>query len=296
MAVLGPLGCMAACGARTGLDVPERRDAEPDVSVEAGIDVIEEDALVFPPIDASHPDVDITGCPPLTYIWAVSTDDSLLRFDPPSATFTHVATIVCPANGSHPFSMAVNRASVAFVEYENGMLFEVSTVDGSCTPTPYVANATPPFDNFGMAYVTIGTGPAEQLFIAADQPSELGMIVTPMFAIQPVAVTTPAIGFAELTGSGDGRLYAYYAFGGTGGSYIAELDKTTGQVLGQDSLAAVDRGDGWAFAYWGGDFWIFTDPGTQNTWHWNTATKTATLVAHYSAEIVGAGVSTCAPQ
>jgi hypothetical protein len=292
-----PLTVAVACGARTGLDVPERHETGPDARFEAGIDVIEEDAPIeFPPLDAAKHDVDITGCPPLTYIWAVADDDYLLRFDPPSATFTKIAKIVCPANGSHPFSMAVDRESVAFVEYENGMLFQVSTADGSCASTPYVADQQPPFGNFGMAYVTVGTGPTEQLFIAAEQPSTLGMIMPPTFTVQQIAVTTPEIGFAELTGTGDGRLYAYYAFNGSGGSYIAELDKTTGQVLGQDSLPTVDRGSGWAFAFWGGDFWIFTDPGTQNTWHWDTQAKTATLVAHYTAQIVGAGVSTCAPQ
>jgi hypothetical protein len=57
----------------------------------------------------------------------------------------------------------------------------------------------------------------------------------------------------------------------------------------------VDRGTGWAFAFWGGDFWIFTTPGPQNTWHYDPATKTANIVAHYSDAVVGAGVSTCAP-
>jgi hypothetical protein len=286
-----------ACGARTGLYVPYHRDAGPDVEREAEPDVAEEDALPeFPLLDATKHDVDKTGCPPLTYVWAVSDDDYLLRFDPPTATFTRIAKIVCPANGSHPFSMAVDRSSLAFGEYENGMLFEVSTVDGSCMSTPFLANQQPPFANFGMAYVTIGTGPAEQLFIAAESPATLGMITTPTFKVAPVAQIQPSIGFAELTGTGDGRLYAYYAFGPSEGSFVAELDKDTGQVLGQDPLPIVDRGTGWAFAFWGGDFWIFTDPGPQNTWHYDPATKTATIVAHYSAAVVGAGVSTCAPQ
>lgn len=254
--VLGLPLIVVACGARTGLNVPYRRDAEPDVfvEIEAGPDVIDEDAPEFPPLDATHVDADKTGCPPFTYVWAVSSDDSLLRFDPPSATFTRIATLHCPAKGSHPFSMAVDRKSIAYVEYDNGMIFAVDTADGSCQTTPYVADQRPPFGNFGMGYVTIGTGPAEQLFIAADSPGTLGIIETPVFDVNPVGMFQPQIAYAELTGTGEGRLYAFYAFDYTGGSYVAEIDKTTGNIIGQDPLPMVDRGTGWAFAYWGGDF------------------------------------------
>lgn len=285
-----------ACGARTELYVPRHYDARPDVELEAGADVVEEDVAQFPPLDASFQDATKIDCPPQTYVWAVSTDDSLLRFDPPSATFTRVARLTCPAKGAHPFSMAVDRKSIAYVEYDNGMLFAVDTSDGSCQPTSYLANELLPFGNFGMGYVTIGTGPSEQLFIAADTPGTLGIINTPAFDITPVGVIEPQISYAELTGTGDGHLYAFYSFGYTGPSYVAELDKTTGAILGQDTLDKVDRGTGWAFAFWGGDFYIFTYPGPQNTWRYDPKTKTADIVAHYSAPVVGAGVSTCAPE
>jgi hypothetical protein len=293
---------MLACGARTGLLVPYPTDAEvqPDVHQhEAGPDVVDDDAPEFPPLDAAVHDVYTLDCPPETFIYVVATDNSLLRFDPPSATFTKIATLDCIPNntGPHPFSMAVDRKTTAYVEYDNGQIFQVSTIDGSCQTTPYLANADPPFSNFGMGYATIGFGPAEQLFISADAPGELGMIDTVnAFAVDPVAIIQPEISWGELTGSGDGRLYTYYSFGFSGGSYVAELDKTSGAILGQDYLPTVDRGLGWAFAYWGGDFYIFANPSVQNTWYYSPATKQANIVAHYSAPIVGAGVSTCAPQ
>jgi len=113
--------------------------------------------------------------------------------------------------------------------------------------------------------------------------------------VDTVGQFLPAMPYAELTGTGDGRLFAYYANGFTGGSYVAQLDKTTGKILAQDSLPNIDRGTGWAFAFWGGDFWIFTTPGQQTTVKWDPDKKEASVVAHYSAAIVGAGVSTCAP-
>ncbi len=293
--LLVPIALVVACGARTGLYVPHPRDAEPDVVHihDAGIDVPEE---AFPPLDAAKLDADKTGCPPLTFIYGVATDDVLLRFDPPTATFTPIAKLLCPANGSHPFSMAVDRKNTAYVEYDNGMLFAVSTADGSCATTSYVADQLPPFGNFGMGYATIGAGPAEQLFISADQPGVLGMIDDQVFSVSPVATIKPEIEYAELTGTGDGRLYAYYAFGFQDGSYVAELDKSTGAILGQDYLADVNRGTGWAFANWGGDFWLFTTPDHQATVKYDPATKISTVVASYGAPIVGAGVSTCAPE
>jgi len=291
------VGAMASCGARTELYVWPHPDAAPDVykHVEAGPDVIEEDA--FPPLDATKPDAYTLDCPSETFVYVVSTDDSLLRFDPPSATFTTIAKLVCPANGSHPFSMAVDRKGTAYVEYDNGMIFAVSTSTGACTTTKYIPDQLPPFGNFGMGYATIGDGPDEQLFIAADQPGTLGMIDTlDAFDVSPVAEISPMISYAELTGTGGGRLYAYYAFGFNDGSYVAELDKTTGAIIGQDYLANVDRGIGWAFAFWGGDFWLFTTPSGQATVKYDPATKTSVVVAQYSSAIVGAGVSTCAPQ
>lgn len=264
--------------------------------LDATPDVVEEDAL-FPPLDASKPDVYSLDCPTTTFVYVVATDDSLLRFDPPTASFFKIARLVCPANGSHPFSMAIDRKGTAYVEYENGMLFAVSTQTGACSTTPYVADQLPPFGNFGMGYATIGDGPDEELFIAADQPATLGKIDTlNTYDILPVAEINPSIEYAELTGTGGGHLYAYYAFGYAGGSYVAELDKTTGSIIGQDYLANVDRGTGWAFAFWGGDFWLFTTPDAQATVKYDPATKTSQVVAQYSAEIVGAGVSTCAPQ
>ena len=287
----------AACGARTGLYVPLHHDAGPDAAkhLDAGLDVVDEPPD-FPPLEKTHVDADKTGCPAETFVYTVATDDSFLRFDPPSATFTKIAQLFCPANGAHPFSMAVDRKGTAFVEYDSGAIFAVSTTDGSCKATSYPPDQIPPFADFGMGYATVGAGPDEQLFIASDAPGTLGRIDTLNgFKVSPVGQFNPAIDFAELTGTGDGRLFAYYAFGYQDGSYVAELDKETGHVVAQDFLPDVNRGIGWAFAFWGGDFWLFTTPDGQSTVKYDPGTKTSTVVAHYGAPIVGAGVSTCAP-
>lgn len=286
----------AACGARTELYVPLRHDAGPEAGPrDAGLDAIEEPPE-FPPLDPQKLDADFTGCPSTTYVYVVSTNGMLLRFDPPSATFSPIAALSCPAGNAHPFSMAVDRGGTAYVEYDSGAIFAVSTADGSCKPTAYVPDQHPPFDNFGMGYATVGAGPDEQLFIASDTPGTLGVLdPKSAFSLAPVGVMTPPIDWAELTGTGDGRLFAFYSYGYTSDSYVAELDKSTGKVLAQDTLTTVERGTGWAFAFWGGDFWLFTTPNEQTTVRYDPTTKVATPVAHYAAAIVGAGVSTCAP-
>ena len=70
------------------------------------------------------------------------------------------------------------------------------------------------------------------------------------------------------------------------------------------SLPTVNASDGgYAFSFWGGDFWFYTafptpdqpDPTTSVT-HFETATgKTTVPLSNIGFVIVGAGVSTCAP-
>ena len=51
-----------------------------------------------------------------------------------------------------------------------------------------------------------------------------------------------------------------------------------------------------AFAFWGGDFWIFTSPGGSTTvTKYDPLTQGETAVTTLGSTIVGAGVSTCAP-
>jgi hypothetical protein len=63
-------------------------------------------------------------------------------------------------------------------------------------------------------------------------------------------------------------------------------------------LPGVDIAGGWAFAFWGGDFYTFTAPGDTSTvvQRFRPSDGTVVQVASLSLVVVGAGVSTCAPQ
>lgn len=291
-------GLVFSCGARTPLLAPD------EVVTEAGIDATKRDARdvsvedVVPPIDVSKKDADKSDCPDAdsTFIYVVTDTNELLSFYPPTASFKVVGLLKCPATPqATPFSMAVDRKGAAYVVYSDGNLFKVSTKDASCQKTSFLANQGD-FSQFGMGFATIGVGPAEELFVASTANSLLGKIdVSGTFKLTTVAPFNPAIDRAELTGTGDGRLYAFFAPSSTD-SAVAEVDKTTGKIIGEDVLPGISQGNAWAFAFWGGYFYLFTDPSNQQVVRWDPATKQALVVGGYSAPIVGAGVSTCAPQ
>jgi hypothetical protein len=66
------------------------------------------------------------------------------------------------------------------------------------------------------------------------------------------------------------------------------------------TLPGVDLGGAWAFAFWGGDFYLFTAPGGNGTsslvTRYRPSDGSVTQVAMApGVTIVGAGVSPCAP-
>ena len=195
--------------------------------------------------------------------------------------------------------MAVDRHATAYVLYgsediHNGLLFKVKTTDASCEATKYQPR-TDEFGKFGMGFATRGLGPEEDLFVASFSGGVLGKIdLQNDYKLTAAGQFKPLLAEAELTGTGDGRLYAFYD-PSSWDTAVAEIAKGSGAVLGEDILVGTSKGSAWAFATWGGFFWLFTNPAGQKVVKWDPETKTAVVVGGYSAPIVGAGVSTCAP-
>ncbi|HQY62415.1 MAG: hypothetical protein IPF92_15300 [Myxococcales bacterium] len=302
-----------ACGSRTGLFSdelaeggpfpPPNPSALPDASRDAAVDrAVPEDAL--PPLDARViPDVVQSDCPDAasTLVYVITTDNELFSFYPPDASFRLIGRIACPAPaGTTPFSMAVDRNGVAFVAFNDGNLYRISTLTAACTKTTFAPNQQG-FSTFGMGFATKDLGPAESLFVAADNqsgpPRGLGVIDTTTFRLTSLGAFTPSIDRAELTGTGDGRLYGFYTKAGREGSFIGEIDKANARVVGETQLRTVDQGSGWAFASWGGDFYLFTAPDSpaSRVTRYRPSDNSTTIVANLGTLVVGAGVSTCAP-
>jgi hypothetical protein len=323
---------IASCGARTALIDDQdpngdarRGDAESvDSGRETGVvpkdalsDTVAEDAL--PPIDAFKNDVVVINpCPDAaaTLIYVIGSSSELYSFDPAVGTFTPIGPIDCPDSIGSPFSMAVDREGIAYVIFastttgEGTGLFRVSTKTAACTPTTYNAAANGNI-TFGMGFVAnVGEGSdgGETLYISKDNSvdSELSIIDTSTFVLSNVGEFTPnppGIFEPELTGTGDGRLFAFSPQqpGNNPSSFIAQIDPTSAAILHIDMLPGIVAGKGWAFGFWGGDFYTFTGPAPDTAGtvvnRFDPTTQVITRVAAFPDDtIVGAGVSTCAPQ
>jgi hypothetical protein len=304
---------LVACGSRTGLFVDDDGfsnvpggDAGPDARRDGGRrDADVEDAP--PPLDVRPPvDVDRTDCPDAdsTLVYTITSTYDLQSFNPDTGQFRNIGRISCPApSGETPFSMAVDRKGIAYVLFTDFRLYRVSTATAACISTPYTPEQFD-FKLFGMGFATNSVGPTETLFVAGDDQqlnggaSGLARITPGTFKLNPVDDFSPPIDQAELTGTGDGRLFAFYRkLADSPPSYIGEIDPNTAEVIGERRFDNVDQGEGWAFAFWGGDFYMFHAPGgSTRVTRWRPSDDSVTQVATTPLKIVGAGVSTCAPQ
>jgi hypothetical protein len=328
------LVAIASCGSRTGLPLEEVVDAAPEhglfnpdrfvmEDVPDVKDVAVEEAL--PGIDVNRPDVIIlTPCPDAsaTLIYVMGMGNTLYSFDPATRSFATIGKISCPGATGTPFSMAVDRAGVAYVGFSGQMgptnqefgtgLFRVDTKTAGCTATTYNEAMNGMF-TFGMGFVALAVdggvdggiegGTLDQLFISLDvggitANGVLSTLDTTTFLVTKIGPFSPTpLPAAELTGTGDGRLFAFSPGTTDGGTFIAQVDPMSAKVIGADTIDGVVQGSGWAFGFWGGNFYTFTAPAGMTTVdEFNPMTK---VVTHHFASIddiiVGAGVSTCAP-
>lgn len=225
-------------------------------------------------------------------VYVVDSDKTLYSFDPPSKQFEEIGKLDCPTMES-PLSMAVNREARAFVLYEGGALYEVSTEDASCLGKK--ANLwTGARETRGMGFSSIGTSAEDELFCyrMSPSPSQLAKIDVKTFEVTAMG---PMTGRPELTGTGDGELWGFFA-AAAGGPQVSKIDKETGALLESVPVEGTPTPYAWAFAFWGGDFYIFIAGATGSTNVYKLSDGQLTVyMANTGKLIVGAGVSTCAP-
>jgi hypothetical protein len=287
------LAFAAACGARTGLSAPEELDAPIDAGHDAKKDTADVLDVFDAPEDVIFPDVPIiSDCPDAgdTLVYVLGTASQLYSFYPPTLAFKNIGTIGCPSS-SGPNSMAVTRSGIAFTSFHDGNLFEVSTSNAACKPTTYLSNQLG-WTTYGMGYASDTDG-GETLYVAGlgqTQSKGLGIIDTTALTLSKVGDFQPAQFNCELTGNGAGDLYGFCPFGT--GAWLIQIDKTNAKVISSHQVSAGGSNVSWAFAFWGGDFWLFTN---NIVTKYDPVSQTETKVATAPFDIVGAGVSTCAP-
>lgn len=253
-----------------------------------------------PPVEPCDPDV--------LFVYLVTSETDLYRFDPRALDtgadpFELVGALVCPTIGfdATPFSMAVSRTGRAYSVFNDGELFRINVKNAACAATDWQPG-TAGFDVFGMGYALDDEGGGEQLYVADinfDAVSDgLGRIDTSTFELEYIGPFSQNPGTRmEMTSADDGGLYAFFIDDAIVGGTLVEIDKDTAEIVQAVRLDQPESGSSsLAFAYWGGDFYIFTGfAGTTTVTRYRPADGTVAQVATLPRTVVGAGVSTCDP-
>ncbi len=234
-------------------------------------------------------------------VYLVDDSNRLLSFDPrklPEDPFHLVGTLACDPE-STPNSMAVDRRGIAWLGYQNGLVFRASIVDGHCNKSGTKPSGAP--RTFGMGFVTDGPkSTSEKLWVAGgieDPDRMLAVLDTAQWSWTPVAALASPLAHPELTGTAEGRLFAYFPSPGRG--FVQELDRKTAATTGPRWAIPGDAREvqAYAFAHWGGVFYVFTTADRVSSVHavHRKSGKVELVRDDLPYVIVGAGVSTCAP-
>lgn len=246
-------------------------------------------------------------------VYVLSDASELYSFRPNLRQFTRIGRIRCPTD-MQPNSMAIDRNAVAWVNFvagglgdTAGAIYRVSTTDASCTGDPPIRMPNG-WLRVGMGFSTAGADTTDEaLFVAgtADPfggPSRgLGRYDAASQEIVPIGAFTAALRgqSAELTGTGDGRLFGFFT---TTPVRVAEIDKATAAIVNSAPLTQVETPQAWAFSFWGGDFYLYTAGsallgGSSNVTRYRPSDGSVDTgyMRQVGFRILGAGVSTCAP-
>ncbi|MBL8622808.1 MAG: hypothetical protein JNK64_15945 [Myxococcales bacterium] len=320
--VVAALSLLASCKAR---DAPSSSSSAPPggssavapaprctpgarTCVDDGVAICQGDGTAGPKVEACAGGcrdgacVDTCAVQDVELVYVVDSDATLYAFDPrklPGDPFRRIAALDCDAARAVN-SMAVDRRGVAWLGYQNGLVHRASIIDGRCVGRGAAPRGAP--RTFGMGFVTDGAkATTETLFVASGEGpgttlARLDTAAQPT-TFEPVATLAGDGNHPELTGTGDGRLFAYFPAPGRG--RIQELDRATGAAIGTpwvlgDATADVSA---YAFAHWGGTFYVFTTVDGVSSVHAvpMQAGAPARVATDLPMRIVGAGVSTCAP-
>lgn len=247
-------------------------------------------------------------------VYVITQSNDLYSFYPATLTFKKIGTLSCPAPGmnslgmtAQPNSMAVDRGGTAWVNFDSGKLFKVSTADATCSGTSF-APMQSNFVKFGMGFASNSAGSKdESLYVVGIDDGLLGVSGLGLAKIDLGSMKLTTIGDftdglemqgAELTGTGAGNLYGFFT---SSPATLSPIDKGSAAtpMANQKVLNGVDTGIAWAFSFWGGDFWYYTAASGQTTdvtqQKASGDNSVGVVKSQIGFRIVGAGVSTCAP-
>lgn len=278
-----------------------------------------------PPVtfDVGTPELDLPDLPPplcpcaenTERIHVVTTTGELWAFDPPTLEFELVVDLLALPGCATPqfFSMSLDRDGLAWLQFNDGTLHTLDiNAPVACNNPGFVPPPELAITNFGMGFVSESVdNPCDSLFGhrisfgGIDSPGVGLLFEVDTDAVDVIGSYPTDFNRAELTGTGDARLFAFVD---SVPAKLVELDKSSGATLSQIDLIGIDASTAFAFAAYGGDFYFFTgsdsnfsrsevnhidyddsdDNGEQDI------TEIIPEVP-FDGLISGAGVSTCAP-
>ena len=178
---------------------------------------------------------------------------------------------------------------------------KVSLDNAACLePTPFVCG-TEGFKKFGMGFATVSAASTEdRLFIGNSLDEVLAVLDVDTGEVTVVGELPESRG--EFTGNKDGELWGFFPYESppavlyldkNNASTIRRLDMSQLTPIGAATSAA------WAFAFWGGDFFLFYEveppDSSTNVYKLEPEGQFGIYIPNTGLRIVGAGVSTCAP-
>jgi hypothetical protein len=248
-------------------------------------------------------------------IFVVGENSEMYKYFPETNTFSPLGTFSCPGTTSS-FSMAVDRKGVAWVMFRSTSdIFHIDLTQGGplqCVDPGYSPNQmgggpNAPYGYYGMAFVSNSeVDPCEKLYGNTFDDAPTGFSEGPLgegdfLVLDPQTLLVSYIGEttfngAELTGTGDGRAFM---FGGVSPAKLVEVDKSDGTYIDVLPLGTLELTNAFAFAFFEGDFYFFTESGMAGSdskvTHLDYDDTMALTDQPGTApiRIVGAGVSTC---
>ena len=260
-------------------------DPEPEVLPEEP-ETETEDDIPPPPVDDCEDTSDL--------LYAVDKGDGgLYLFDPSAGSFELLGIPDCGMFSGTPASMAVARNGIAYIRYSSSTLYAVDVETLECTETDMSVSS---FGKFGMGYATLHSNTwQDELFIA--NRDTLAKLNTSTFQVETIGVLPSQ---SELTGNALGELWGVFPLESP--AQIMELDRESGQPQQSITLSFMPSPmniDTFAFATWGGDFYVFLRlygmGESTRVYRVSTTGHTEVLSNATGRNIVGVGVSTCAP-
>ncbi len=254
----------------------------------------EEPAPAEEPVEEDPPaEDDCEDTSDLVYVIDKESEE-LFLFHPDTLSLESLGVLDCDY-WSTPASMGVARDGVAYVRYADDHVYAVDLETMSCTATAY-GDKPNQFGSFGMGYATQSAKTwRDDLFVAnADRLARLDDTTWTLEQLGRLPSQ------AELTGNAEGELWGFLPLESP--AELVELDKNDGSVLQTIKMPSFPDPydiDTFAFATWDGDFYLFVRTfgmgSSTDVYRVSAEGQMTRVLENIGINVVGAGVSTCAP-